>query len=72
LPEHCFAPGAQIPWQAPDTHAWLPQSEALPHWPVGSQVWTPLPEHCFWPGVQLPAQAPETQAWLAQLAAALH
>jgi hypothetical protein len=35
---------------------------AAPHWPLESQVCTPLPEHCFAPGVHTPVQAPLTQA----------
>jgi hypothetical protein len=51
--------------QAPDTQVWLVQATAVPHWPVGSHVCTPLPEHCAWPGPHTPVHAPETQVVLA-------
>jgi hypothetical protein len=34
LPEHVVALGAQTPWQAPLTHAWLVHAAGLLHWPL--------------------------------------
>jgi hypothetical protein len=34
LPEHCTAPGVQVPVQTPLTHAELVQAVAAPHWPL--------------------------------------
>jgi hypothetical protein len=40
-------PGAHTPMHAAPLHVWLVHATGLPHWPVPSQVSTPLPEHCF-------------------------
>jgi hypothetical protein len=59
---HCLAPGVQTPVHAPETHAWLTQTAAVPHWPVLSHVWIALPEQRVAPGAQTPVQAPAEQA----------
>lgn len=64
--EHRVAPGVQVPWQAPLTHAWFVQATAADQPPVGLQVSTPLPEHRVAPGVQTPEHAPLTHAWFVQ------
>ena len=63
-PEHCVAPGAQTPVQAPPTHAWLMQAAAVPHEPVEVHVSTPLllGSHRVAPGTQTPPQLVPTQA----------
>jgi hypothetical protein len=45
LPEHCTAPGAHTPVQAPFTHAWFVHATALLHAPLALHVSTALPEH---------------------------
>jgi hypothetical protein len=62
--EHRVAPGLQVPWQEPPTHAWLLQAAEAPQLPVESHVSTPLPvgAHRVVPGVQLPVHAPLTHA----------
>lgn len=58
LTAHCVVPWAQTPVQPPLTQVWLPQSDALPHWPVPSHTWTALPVQTGVPGVQTaPASA---------------
>jgi hypothetical protein len=61
LPEHCVAPGVQLPVHAPLTHADPEQVVPAFHVPLDWQVWTLLPEHCVAPGVQTPVHAPEAQ-----------
>ncbi len=43
--------GAQTPLHPPDTHAWLPQSIGVPHWPP-EHASTPLPTHWVVPEEQ--------------------
>jgi hypothetical protein len=54
LPAQRRAPFAQTPTQAPPEQVWFEQATALPHWPMMSQVCTPLPEHLVAPGTQTP------------------
>jgi hypothetical protein len=61
LPEHCAAPGAQTPVQAPLTQAWLVHAAAVPHVPLAVHVWTPFPEQVVCPGAQTPVQTPLMQ-----------
>jgi rubredoxin len=63
LPEHCKAPGVQLPLQAPLTHAEFMQADGVPYWPFAPQVSTPLPLHCVWLGAQTPTHAPPTHVW---------
>ena len=65
-PEHCVAPGAQIPVHAPETHADAVQVTGAPYCPLALHVSTPLPEHVVPPGAHTPVQAPETQVWFEQ------
>src|SRR5579883_2791179 len=59
--EHCVAPGAQTPVQAPSTQAWFVQTAGLPHCPLELQVTTAFPSHCLAPGVHGPgAPSPES------------
>jgi hypothetical protein len=56
---HCVDPGVHAP------HAPLVQTNwhalALPHWPFGPHVCTPLFEHCVDPGVHTPVHDPPAQ-----------
>jgi hypothetical protein len=61
--EHSVAPGVQMPWHTPVTHAWFEHAAAPPHWPSEPQVCTPLPEHFVVPGTHTPEQVPFTQPY---------
>ena len=69
--EHCVAPGAQTPVQAPLAHAWFVQAAAAPHVPSARHVCTPSPEHCIDPGEHKPTHAPRTHAWFVHAATLL-
>ncbi len=61
-PLHWAAPGGQTPTHAPDTHAWLVQADALPHWPLTSHASVELPTQRAAAGAHTPVQAPPTHA----------
>jgi hypothetical protein len=65
LPEHCVAPGVQLPVHTPDTHAELTQATGGPHVPPVEHVCTASDAppsapaaHCVVPGVHTPVQPP--------------
>jgi hypothetical protein len=51
-----------VPLHRPDVHVPV-HGDAIPHWPVWSQVCTPLPWHVVWVGAQTPVQTPPTHVW---------
>jgi hypothetical protein len=54
LPEHDVCPGAHTPVHAFVTQVWLVHATGDPHWPVESQVSTPLLTHRVSPLAHIP------------------
>jgi len=79
LPEHCVAPGAQVPVHTPFEHAALPHATGAPQAPLALHVSTPSPlppsavvEQRTDPGEHDPVQAPPTHAEFEQVAGVPH
>jgi hypothetical protein len=62
VPEHCVAPGAQVPEQVPDPVQTYGQVCVVVHWPEALQVCDAVPLQRVAPAVQTPVHAPLAQA----------